>query len=104
MICLIIMHTQRFQNLTAKPLQEPFAISEDTAEVIQESLRLGELTGAALDITATPLIRLWGFEQSTYRDVMPKPETIAAAKAQTGLQHLHLVTTEQAYFLAERHS
>lgn len=82
-----------------QPIQEPFAISADTAEVIQESLRLGELTDAALDITATPLIRLWGFEQSTYRDVMPEPEAIAAAKAKMGLQHLHLMTTENGVFL-----
>lgn len=38
-----------------------FAVSADTARVVAESLRVSGLTGGAFDVTADPLVRLWGF-------------------------------------------
>ncbi len=78
----------------------PFQISEDTATVINESLRLGTLTHAALDITATPLIRFWGFEQVKSRlHQMPSAAQIEALKQKTGLQYLQVKHTVDGFFL-----
>lgn len=81
----------RLSTFNQERTTTPFLISPDTAEVIRESLRLGQLTQSALDITATPLIRLWGFENAEYREVYPSKDAIAAAKKKTGLQHIRVI-------------
>lgn len=70
-------------------LLEPFAVSQETATVVSEAVRLGQLSGGALDITIGPLVDLWGFGP-TKREGKPTAEEIAQIKDKTGLRHLHV--------------
>ncbi|MGT0149542.1 FAD:protein FMN transferase [Vibrio metschnikovii] len=38
-----------------------FQVSEQTATVVKEAIRLNALTLGALDVTVGPLVNLWGF-------------------------------------------
>lgn len=69
---------------------EPQPISSDLAYVIDESIRLGELSEGALDVTVGPLVNLWGFGPDGRPEVIPSDEAIAKARKRVGLQHLSL--------------
>ena len=69
---------------------EPFAMSAQTLLVLNESKRLGELTGGVLDVTVGPLVNLWGFGPDKKPETIPSDEQIALAKANTGLDKLLL--------------
>lgn len=58
------------------------------AAVVAESLRIGEATGGAYDITLAPLVSLWGFGSGTPRSQPPAEMDIVAAQAVTGRRHL----------------
>ncbi len=45
----------------------PVKISEDTLELLKESIRISELTKGAFDITIGALTREWGFTDGNYR-------------------------------------
>lgn len=42
-------------------------VSKETAEIIEGSLAISELTEGCLDITVYPLVELWGFADGNYR-------------------------------------
>ena len=44
-------------------------ISEVTADVLRQAMALSERTGGALDITAYPTVKAWGFTTGEYRVV-----------------------------------
>lgn len=67
---------------------EPFFVSDATATVIKEAIRINELTLGALDVTVGPLVNLWGFGPEARRDKVPSPEKLAQRKAKTGIEHL----------------
>ncbi|POC37379.1 FAD:protein FMN transferase [Vibrio vulnificus] len=69
----------------------PFAVSQQTATVVKEAIRLNHLTLGALDVTVGPLVNLWGFGPEARRDVVPSAEDLAERKAQTGIEHLSVV-------------
>ncbi len=50
-------------------------VDAPTAELLSRSLELCELTGGALDITAYPAVKTWGFTQEEHR--VPSPEELA---------------------------
>ena len=49
-------------------------VSQETAEIISESIRIGKETGGALDITLYPVLSIWGFTGDEYR--IPDSEEI----------------------------
>jgi len=61
------------------------------ADIVITSLRIGRQTGGAMDITVGPLVNLWGFGPTKQPGHTPDAAQIAAARAQTGLQHLRVV-------------
>ncbi|MBC3621869.1 FAD:protein FMN transferase [Vibrio metschnikovii] len=67
---------------------EPFQVSEQTATVVKEAIRLNALTLGALDVTVGPLVNLWGFGPEARRDTVPSEQELAARKAKTGIEHL----------------
>ena len=69
----------------------PQPISENMADIVTLALRIGAKTGGAMDITVGPLVNLWGFGPTKQPTRTPDEAEIAAAKAQTGLQHLRVV-------------
>ena len=46
---------------------EAVSLSPDTADLLSRALELCELTGGALDITAYPAVKAWGFTTGSYR-------------------------------------
>ena len=68
-----------------------FAVSPQTAAVIQEAVQIGHLTEGAFDVTVGPLVSLWNFgpEQGP-RDDVPSPEKIDAASSRVGFHHLEV--------------
>jgi FAD:protein FMN transferase len=62
---------------------EWFALSDDTAQVIELSLAISRLTGGAFDISVGPLVELWGFGATPRGKQIPSPELVS--------ERLHLV-------------
>ncbi|NAW66194.1 FAD:protein FMN transferase ApbE [Photobacterium halotolerans] len=67
---------------------EPFAVSADTATVVQEAIRLSKLTDGALDVTVGPLVNLWSFGPEARPDVVPTDEELDARRKEVGIEHL----------------
>ncbi|MEB5972494.1 FAD:protein FMN transferase ApbE [Pantoea dispersa] len=78
---------------------DPQPISADMADIVTRALRIGQLTGGAMDITVGPLVNLWGFGPTQQPAHTPSDAAIAAAKAQTGLQHLRVIETVNGQWL-----
>ncbi|MGF1804311.1 FAD:protein FMN transferase [Aliivibrio sifiae] len=66
----------------------PFTVSKDTATVINEAIRLNQMTEGALDITVGPLVNLWGFGPEARPEVVPTEEELNARREIVGIQHL----------------
>lgn len=77
----------RFNQSTST---EPVEISAGFARVLQESIRLGELSAGKLDITVGPLVNLWGFGPEQRPEKVPSDELLASTHARVGLKNLHL--------------
>ena len=58
------------------PVQTPFALSEDTRQVLAISAEVYEASGGAFDITVGPLVNLWGFGPGKQEDTVPDTEDI----------------------------
>lgn len=74
--------------------EETITVSADTAFVIAEGIHLYTVTDGALDITLGPLVNLWGFGPDKRPTELPSEAVIAAAKAKTGIEYLHLDGTK----------
>ncbi len=68
----------------------PMRIDDDFVRVLEEAIRLADLTGGALDVTVGPLVNLWGFGPDGRVTSAPSPMEIDAAKARVGVGHLQL--------------
>ncbi len=67
-----------------------FPLSPETLLVMRESMRLGALSGGALDITIGPLVNMWGFGPTAKPEQVPTEAEIASAKQRVGLDKLQL--------------
>lgn len=67
----------------------PFSLSADTAAVLAEALRVGDLTGGAFDVTVGPLVEAWGFGARA-ADTPPSAEELRRLREATGLDKLRL--------------
>ena len=65
-------------------------ISEALAIVIEESIRVSELSNGAFDVTVGPLVDLWGFGPPGRVSVPPSGNDIETARERTGYRHLRL--------------
>jgi Membrane-associated lipoprotein involved in thiamine biosynthesis len=77
----------------------PWPVSEGMADIVTESLRIGQKTQGAMDITVGPLVNLWGFGPAKQPASTPTQEQIDAAKAKTGLQHLSVINYAGSQYL-----
>ena len=67
------------------------AVSPDFVEVTRAALELSRLSSGAYDISAAPLVELWGFGTGVdLADRVPSEEDISQALARTGYQRLEL--------------
>lgn len=69
---------------------EPIKISEQLSTVLSEAIRLNKLTDGALDVTAGPVVNLWGFGPEARPETVPSAQEIAERKKITGIEKLHL--------------
>lgn len=86
----------RFNRTTSTA---PWSVPEAMADIVTQSLRIGEKTGGAMDITVGPLVNLWGFGPDKQPLKTPSAAQIAAAKARTGLQHLAVINKSGSQYL-----
>lgn len=71
---------------------DPFDISDDTANMIVESMRIGKLLNGIMDITVGPLVDLWGFGHVKKENgYIPTDVEIEETKKIVGLDKIHLV-------------
>lgn len=63
-------------------------VSTETAEIIEKSLKISELTEGSLDITIYPVVELWGFTGGNYR--VPKESEIEEALNFVGFDKISL--------------
>lgn len=70
---------------------EPFAISRELAEVVEEAQRIHELSDGAFDVTSGPLVNVWGFGPAGRTLGRPSPSDIESALALVGHANLSLV-------------
>ncbi|XBS68613.1 FAD:protein FMN transferase [Acerihabitans sp. KWT182] len=79
---------------------DPFPISRGMAEIIATALRVGHDSGGAIDITAGPLVNLWGFgPDKSKRGTLPSQAQIDEARRLVGLLHLKLISDSQGDWL-----
>lgn len=71
----------------------PWPVSEAMSDIVTLSLRIGEKTQGAMDITVGPLVNLWGFGPQKQPVQTPTQAQIEAARALTGLQHLRVINS-----------
>lgn len=66
----------------------PQAVPARVAALVGLAAPVSEATGGAFDITAGPLVKLWGFGPGPRRDTQPSPEEIAGVLAHSGWRRL----------------
>lgn len=86
----------RFNHATSTA---PWPVSAAMADIVTTSLRVGEKTDGAMDITVGPLVNLWGFGPDKQPVKTPERAQIDAAKARTGLAHLMVINRAGEQFL-----
>ena len=67
-----------------------FPVSDDTAYVVDNALKIFHQSDGAFDITVAPLIELWGFGKAKGRPAPPAALEIEAAMRHVGSDHLEV--------------
>lgn len=75
-------------QLNTRAAHEAVRVEPRLFKLLQRARKLSEETGGAFDITVAPLMRCWGLMHKEGR--VPSPKELAAARANTGWQHLEL--------------
>ncbi|WP_338557201.1 FAD:protein FMN transferase ApbE [Erwinia sp. E_sp_B04_7] len=78
---------------------DPQPVSDNMADIVTLSLRIGKKTAGAMDITVGPLVNLWGFGPDKQPVTSPNQAQINSAKALTGLQHLQVIQRAEGAYL-----
>lgn len=89
------MSTYRLDSDLARFNQSPantcMTMPQPVLDLVQYGYELSELSEGAFDLTLMPLLNVWGFGPQSRKKTVPSAEAIAAAKAQTGYQHVRVV-------------
>lgn len=75
-------------NINTSEAGQMAAVSECTFRVIEESIRISEMTDGAFDITILPLMIMW--RTARQQDELPTDEEIAAARALVNWRYIML--------------
>jgi thiamine biosynthesis lipoprotein len=70
---------------------EPYPISLETFEVLNQALRISRLTDGAFDITIAPLVDAWGFGPPGRSDEPPNEQLIEMLLRRTGWELIELL-------------
>ena len=77
-------------RLNASPGGEPVRVPPEVIDVLAQAYAFSELTGGAFDVTARPLVRLWGFQGG--EAALPSDEAIEAARQLVGWRKISFDT------------
>ena len=77
----------RFNNSDSTDWQEA---SAELVKVLQNALRIGELSDGAFDVTVGPLVNLWGFGPRASDAAIPSDAAIQEALGKVGYRSLHV--------------
>lgn len=83
-VCSTFAPESELSRLNREAGQAPFACSEQLWPVLMASKKFHAFSDGAFDITARPLMELWGFYRK--RGELPDEKEIAAARAHVGLE------------------
>ncbi len=70
------------------PATDWVSVAPELARVVTEALRIATLSDGALDVTAGPLVELWGFGVSDSGAALPTESAVMAARQRVGFQDL----------------
>jgi thiamine biosynthesis lipoprotein len=85
-------------RFNAAAANEWFAVSASTADIVASALAISRQSDGAFDITVGPLVDLWGFGASDYRNSPPPVADIESRLAAVGYQNIAVQTTPPALF------
>ena len=72
---------------------KPYPVSAETLTVVNEALRLGEMSNNVLDVTVGPLVNLWGFGPNKRPETVPTEQQINDVRAYVGLDKISTTDT-----------
>jgi thiamine biosynthesis lipoprotein len=84
----------RFNRFASK---QAFPVSTEFITVVNAAQSVSKASQGAFDITAAPLINLWGFGK-VFNVAIPSDEQIETAKKAVGFQHLRIQTSPPALY------
>lgn len=90
--------TSEVSQLNQRAAEHPVVVESRLFQLLRLAQQLAEETGGAFDMTAGPLIRLWGFFRRAGR--MPAEEEVAATLQRVGSRHLVLDDSRQTLTFA----
>ena len=73
-----------------------FALSEETAQVIELSLAISRLTDGAFDVSVGPLVELWGFGATMRGERIPSEDQVRESMTLVGYENIRLRRTPPA--------
>jgi thiamine biosynthesis lipoprotein len=82
-VCSIFNPESEISALNRTAYDKPFQCGDLLWGVIDQSRKIHEMTDGAFDITATPLMELWGFYRK--RQTLPSEDEIQTASKKVGL-------------------
>ena len=87
------------QIASSTSLDAPQQVSPELWDLLQQANQLSKKSKGAFDITIGPLSKLW--RRAFRKQVFPKQEQIAAAKAKVNYKNLKLGAKQQVQFLTD---
>ncbi|OGV35803.1 MAG: hypothetical protein A2020_08595 [Lentisphaerae bacterium GWF2_45_14] len=82
--CSIFKQDSELSRLNASAFEKPFECSKLLWDILSASRDAWKLSGGAFDITAKPLMDIWGFYRK--RNELPSPEDVKKALSKVGLE------------------
>ncbi len=80
-------------RVNASAAHEPVPVSQELYRLVEECARLSAATAGAFDITAGPLVQVWGF--AARRPRVPDTCTLEEARGAVGMAHVALDAAAQ---------
>lgn len=87
-ICNIFNPESEISKLNRSAFDAPFTCSQLLWDVLNKSREAYDVSGGAFDITAKPLMDLWGFYRKR-GETLPSADEVSAARRLIGLERVH---------------
>ncbi len=87
-------------RINADAYNRPTKVSPETISLIEKSIMFSQLSDGAFDITISPLMEIWGFEEK-HKKHIPTAEQLKQALDKVGYQNIDIIKEEQSVFLAQ---